>query len=123
MPLGVRVTIGDVILGDAVGKYKEGESNPQSITYSMDYGIVKHECVGKPKTQCTQPEGLWELDLTFTTVENETKNRLLLLNAGPYMVSTDLIYKSMYIRRKRAVQDPGDPNVFKWDISLIEEND
>ena len=121
--VGVRVAIGSLKLGDGVGSYKIGESNPQSIEYSMDFNIVEHDCVRKKKTQCTQPKGLWVIDITVTTVTPESKSFLTEIDAGPHWVQTDLIGLPMYLRRKKAIQEPGDPDVYRWQLSFIEAYD
>jgi len=112
--LGVRVAIGSFEFGDATGAYKVGESNPQSIEYSMDFNIVKHDCVRKMKTQCTQPKGLWVIDITITTVTPEAKSFLTEIDAGPHWIQTDLVGLPMYLQRKKATQEPGNPDVFRW---------
>jgi len=44
--------------------------NPIEIRYTQEFKIVIHETVGqKPLTQCTIPDGLWEIMIKFVTLK------------------------------------------------------
>ncbi len=116
---GVPVRIGNVLLG-----IEFEESNPQSITYRMEFHIVTHETVPKRKTQCTQPKGLWAMTIQCQTITWDRANVLVNMDAGPYWVVTDLLPGiPMYLRSKQAVQVPGEPTYFNWTLDLIEAYD
>lgn len=119
MPKGLPVRIGNVELG-----IEFTESNPQSITYRTEFNIIKHECVPKPKTQCAQPQGLWGVTMQFVTTQPDRMFHLFEMDAGPHWVVTDLLPGiAMYLKSKQAVQEPGDPHVFKWTLDLIQAYD
>jgi len=114
---GVAVKIGTLTLGENL---IDPDPNPQRITYTQDFSIRVHDCIPKPKTQCTQPEGLWRLVIEFTTTRKETSDKIVEMNAGPHWVVTDRMSLPCYIERKRGVQEPGNKDVMRWVFELIE---
>lgn len=114
---GIPVRIGSLHLGTELICL---DPNPQRITYTQDFKITVHDCLPKPKTQCTQPEGLWSISMEFITTSEEASEKIVRMNAGPYWVETDRIKLPCYIAKKRGVQEPGNKDVMKWTIDLIE---
>lgn len=118
---GVPVKIDDIIFGENL---IDRDPNPVKITYRKSFNIVVHDTLPKPKTQCTQPYGLWTLTIEVETTTEEMAKRLASLNAGPYVVVTDLLPDTpFYIRDIRAIQEPGYKDNYQWIIELIEMYD
>ena len=90
--------------------------NPIEIRYTQEFKIVIHETVGqKPLTQCTIPDGLWEVMIKFVTLKgtdgglSETLTKIKGFTAGPRKLYTALFPEGLcsYIRKKEIVQTKG----------------
>lgn len=117
---GIPVRIGGLVLGE---KLICSDPNPQKITYTKDFNIVVHDTLPKPKTQCTQPQSLVKMRLEFTTTSEESSNTLMNMDAGPHYVETDRFVGPCYIENLSGIQEPGDKNVMRWTMELIEAYD
>jgi len=106
--------------------------NPMEIRYTQEFEIVVHKTVGqKPLTQCTIPDGLWEVLIKFITLKgtddglSESLLAIKGLTAGPRKIYTALFPEGLctYIRKKEIVQTKGSKDWYHTaEITLIEAN-
>lgn len=106
--------------------------NPIEIRYTQEFKIVIHETVGqKPLTQCTIPDGLWEVMIKFVTLKgtdgglSETLTRIKGFTAGPRKLYTALFPEGLcsYIKKKEIVQSKGAKDYYHTvELTLIEAN-
>lgn len=103
-----HVKIGDIELGVRQEQAPDtSKPNPTEIVWKQDFVIVKQKITGmKPLTQCTEPDGLWYCDITFTTLDNrdEVLQKVVDMNAGPWRIETYLMTKCMFIESKVITQ-------------------
>lgn len=106
------------------------QPNPIEIRYTQEFEIAVHKTVGqKPLTQCTIPDGLWEVEVKFNTLKgpdggiSEVLTAIRDMKAGPGLVETALFNsgKCMYLKRKEIVQPKGSKDFYhNVTINLIE---
>ncbi len=114
------------------GDNDTSKPNPLEIRYTQEFEIIIHKTVGqKPLTQCTIPDGLWEVIIKFITLKgtddglSETLQTLKSLTAGPRKLYTALFPEGLctYIRKKEIVQTKGAKDWYHTvEITLIEAN-
>lgn len=108
------------------------QPNPLEIRYSQEFKIVVHETVGqKPLTQCTIPDGLWNIIVKYNSLKGTDgglaeKLRLIRnLTAGPRMFYSALFDDGLctYIQKKEIVQSKGASDWYhSVELTLIEAN-
>lgn len=106
--------------------------NPDEIRYTQEFEIVIHKTVGqKPLTQCTIPDGLWNILVKLTFLKGtdgglqENLKALVGLPAGPKKFFSALFPSGIctYIQRKEIVQTKGTDDWYHTaEITLIEAN-
>lgn len=106
--------------------------NPMEIRYTQEMEIIVHKTVGqKPLTQCTIPEGLWEVMIKFVTLKgtdgdlSENLKKIKGFTAGPRKLFTALFPEGLcsYIKRKEIVQTKGAKDWYHTvELTLIEAN-
>jgi hypothetical protein len=109
-----------------------GQPNPTEIRYTQEMEIVIHKTVGqKPLTQCTIPEGLWEVVMKITFLKgsdgglSQKLKNIRDLKAGPNKIYTALFDTGLctYLRRKEIVQTKGTKDWYHTcELSFIEAN-
>jgi len=96
----------------------------------QEFEIVVYKTVGqKPLTQCTIPEGLWEVIVKFNTLKgsdddlSENLKTIKKFTAGPRKLYTALFPEGLcsYIKRKEIVQVKGTKDWYHTvELTLIE---
>jgi hypothetical protein len=129
-----HVIIHDVELGVRnLNDPDAGQPNPLEIRYTQEFEIVVHKTVGqKPLTQCTIPDGLWNIIVKLNTLRGATSADLSQkltdirdLTAGPKKIYTALFPDGLctYIQRKEITQSKGADDWYHTvEIGLIEAN-
>lgn len=108
------------------------QPNPIEIKYTQNFEIVIHKTVGqKPLTQCTIPDGLWEVLIKFNTLRgadgdlSEALKTIRDLTAGPRKLYTALFPEGLctYIQKKEITQSKGSEDYYHTvELTLIEAN-
>jgi len=108
------------------------QPNPLEIRYSQEFEIVVHKTVGqKPLTQCTIPDGLWNILVKYNSLKgtdgdlSENLKRIRDLTAGPRKFYSALFPEGIcsYIQRKEIVQTKGAKDWYhSVELTLIEAN-
>ena len=108
------------------------QPNPLEIRYSQEFEIVVHKTVGqKPLTQCTIPDGLWNILVKYNSLKgpdddlSENLEKIRGLPAGPKKFYSALFPKGLctYIQKKEIVQTKGAKDWYhSCGIALIEAN-
>jgi len=106
--------------------------NPIEIRYTQEFEVVVHKTVGqKPITQCTIPDGLWNIMIKFRALKgpdgglSEVLTQIRDLPAGPKKLYTMLFDGGLctYILKKEIVQTKGTDDWYhSCEITLIEAN-
>jgi hypothetical protein len=106
--------------------------NPIEIRYTQEFEVVIHKTVGqKPITQCTIPDGLWNIIVKFNTLKgsndglSEVLTKIRDLTAGPRKLYTALFDGGLctYILKKEITQTKGSSDWYhSCEITLIEAN-
>lgn len=106
--------------------------NPLEIRYSQEFEIVIHKTVGqKPLTQCTIPDGLWNILVKFNVLKgsdnglSENLKTIRALTAGPRKFYSALFDDGLctYIQKKEIVQTKGAKDWYhSVELTLIEAN-
>jgi hypothetical protein len=106
--------------------------NPLEIRYSQEMEIVIHKTVGqKPLTQCTIPEGLWDVEIKAVFLKGsdgglqQALQDLRDLTAGPRKIFTALFPGGLctYLKKKEIVQTKGTKDWYHTGtFSFIEAN-
>lgn len=109
-----------------------GQPNPTEIRYTQEFEIVVHKTVGqKPVTQCTIPDGLWNITMKFNTLKgtdgglSNVLTDLKEFRAGPRKLFTALFPEGIctYIQKKEIVQTKGaDDWHHTTEVSFVEAN-
>ena len=108
------------------------QPNPLEIRYSQEFKIVIHETVGfKPKTQCTIPDGLWNIMVKYNSLRgtdgdiSDNLKSIKRLLAGPKKFYSALFPEGLctYIQKKEIVQTKGAKDWYHTvELTLIENN-
>ena len=108
------------------------QPNPLEIRYTQEFEVVIHKTVGqKPITQCTIPDGLWNIIIKFNVLKgtdgwlSEVLKKVRNLTAGPRKLYTALFDDGLctYITKKEIVQSKGaDDWYHTCEITLVESN-
>jgi len=108
------------------------QPNPLEIRYTQEFEVVIHKTVGqKPITQCTIPDGLWNIIIKFNVLKgtdgglSETLKSVRNLTAGPRKLYTALFDGGLctYIVKKEIVQSKGAKDWYHTvKLTLIEAN-
>jgi hypothetical protein len=128
-----HVKIGEVELGiREISDPDTSKPNPLEIRYTQEMEIVVHKTVGqKPLTQCTIPDGLWEVLIKFNTLKgtdgdlSDTLTKIKGFTAGPRKLYTALFPEGLcsYIKKKEIIQTKGAKDYYhSIELSLIEAN-
>jgi hypothetical protein len=106
--------------------------NPIEIRYTQEFEVVVHKTVGqKPITQCTIPDGLWNIMIKFRALKgpdgglSEVLTQIRDLPAGPKKLYTMLFDGGLctYILKKEIIQTKGTDDWYHTgEITLIEAN-
>jgi hypothetical protein len=109
-----------------------GQPNPLEIRYTQEFEIVVHKTVGqKPLTQCTIPDGLWNISVKYNSLKgtngdlSEKLKSIRDLTAGPKKFYSALFPGGLctYIQKKEIVQSKGaDDWYHSVELTLIENN-
>ena len=129
----VKIGDSDIELGVRDNNYPAtSRPNPIEIRYMQEFEIIVHKTVGqKPLTQCTIPEGLWEVIVKFNTLKgsdddlSENLKTIKKFTAGPRKLYTALFPEGLcsYIKRKDIVQVKGTKDWYHTvELTLIEAN-
>mgnify|MGYP007037350303 CR=1 FL=1 len=128
---GVKLGVRDIDDPDT------SQPNPIEIRYTQEFEIITHKTVGqKPLTQCTIPDGLWNIAIKFNVLKgsgdksadadiSKTLSDIKALKAGPGLLKTALFKEGLctYITRKEIVQSEGaDDWLHSVTLELIEAN-
>lgn len=128
---GVKLGVRDIDDPDT------SQPNPIEIRYTQEFEIITHKTVGqKPLTQCTIPDGLWNITIKFNVLKgsgdksadadiSKTLSDIKALKAGPGLLKTALFKEGLctYITRKEIVQSEGaDDWLHSVTLELIEAN-
>ncbi len=127
-----HVKIGSVELGIRNASDPDlSQPNPE-ITWTQEFEIVIHKTVGqKPLTQCTIPNGIWNLALKFNTLKgtdggiSDVLVAIRDMLAGPHRVEDALFNegKCMFIQKKTITQPKGTKDFYHTvELQLIEAN-
>lgn len=128
-----QVTIHGITLGVREwGDPDLGQPNPIEIRYTQEFEIVVHKTVGqKPLTQCTIPDGLWNILVKIPFLKgtdndlSENLKSLRDLKAGPKKFLSALFPDGLctYIQKKEIVQAKGAADWYHTaEVTLIEAN-
>ena len=113
------------------------QPNPLEIRYTQEFEVVIHKTVGqKPITQCTIPDGLWNIIVKFNTLKgtdgglSEVLTKIRDLPAGPKKFFSALFPgkgKSgglcTYIIKKEITQSKGAKDWYHTiELTLVEAN-
>ena len=108
------------------------QPNPLEIRYSQEFEIIIHKTVGqKPLTQCTIPDGLWNILVKFNVLKgtdgglSEALKSIRDLTAGPRKFYSALFDDGLctYIQKKEIVQSKGAKDWYHTvEVTLIEAN-
>jgi hypothetical protein len=109
------------------------QPNPTEIRYTQEFEIVVHKTVGtKPKTQCTIPEGLWNVMVKFNVLKgpdndlSKVLTDIKALDAGPGRVESAFFGSPgvcMFLQKKEIVQSKAAKDWYhSVELSLIESN-
>jgi hypothetical protein len=107
------------------------QPNPE-MEWTQEFEIIVHKTVGqKPLTQCTIPDGLWNLVMKFETLKgtdggiSEVLQKVRDLDAGPGRVESALFNSGlcMYLQKKIIKQPKGSKDFFHTiELTFIEAN-
>ena len=107
------------------------QPNPE-MEWTQEFEIIVHKTVGqKPLTQCTIPDGLWNLVMKFETLKgtdggiSEVLQKVRDLDAGPGRVECTLHNSGlcMYLQKKIIKQPKGSKDFFHTvELTFIEAN-
>lgn len=108
------------------------QPNPLEIRYTQEFEVVVHKTVGqKPITQCTIPDGLWNIIVKFNALKgsdgglSEALKDIKGLTAGPRKFYSALFDSGLctYILKKEIVQAKGAKDWYHTvELTLIESN-
>lgn len=108
------------------------QPNPLEIRYTQEFEVVVHKTVGqKPITQCTIPDGLWNIIVKFNVLKgpdgglSEALRDIKGLTAGPRKFYSALFDGGLctYITKKEIVQVKGSSDWYhSCEITLLEAN-
>jgi hypothetical protein len=108
------------------------QPNPLEIRYTQEFEVVVHKTVGqKPITQCTIPDGLWNIIVKFNVLKgsdggmSEALKDIKGLTAGPRKFYSALFDSGLctYITKKEIVQAKGAKDWYHTcEITLLEAN-
>lgn len=125
----IRVSIGNVVLGEPTTTMKDGtQPNPIKITWSRTNDVATHKIpYPKHKTCRTSKESLYTLQLEFKTFRYHDIFKPILdacEACGPHWVKTSTKEMWMYITDYNYTQTAGyDDDYIEWSLSLLEVND
>ena len=108
------------------------QPKPLEIRYTQEFEVVIHKTVGqKPITQCTIPDGLWNIIIKFNVLKgpdgglSNVLTKIRDLTAGPRKLYTALFDGGLctYIVKKEITQVKGSKDWYhQVEITLLEAN-
>jgi hypothetical protein len=100
---------------------------PKRIVWRKKNRIVTHEIPGgKDKTQRTSVITLWTCSVTIRSILSDIRDdlRRLTNEVGPFLVEDDFQNLQMYVMSLDGTRIEGeDPQVYEWQLELLECND